>query len=274
MSEPAGPLVMGVVNVTPDSFSDGGLWVEPDRAVAHALLMLEQGADLVDVGGESTRPGADRVSADEERRRVLPVIAALAARGATVSVDTMRAGVAVEAIGAGAVIVNDVSGGLADADMVGVVAEAGVRFVVMHWRGHSRDMQTRAVYADVVAEVCDELASRVEALTSAGVAREQVVVDPGFGFAKSAEHNWSLLRHLDSITALGLPVLVGTSRKSFLTRVGLTSAQPARPPDQRDAATAATTVLAAQAGVWAVRVHDVPATRSALGVVAAVADAP
>ncbi len=274
MTGPAEPLVMGVVNVTPDSFSDGGLWADPARAAEHGRLLLAQGADLIDVGGESTRPGAERVSEAEELRRVVPVVAALTAGGATVSVDTMRATVAAEAIAAGAAIVNDVSGGLADPAMPAVVAGAGVRLVVMHWRGHSHDMQTRAVYADVVAEVRSELAARVDALTAAGVAREQLVVDPGFGFAKTAEHNWSLLRHLDDIASLGLPVLVGTSRKTFLGRVGLAPGQDPRPPDQRDAGTVATTVLAAQAGVWAVRVHDVPGTVAALGVVAETASAP
>jgi dihydropteroate synthase len=272
--DPARPLVMGVVNVTPDSFSDGGQWFEPDAAIEHGLLMLAQGADLIDVGGESTRPGAERPSQDEELRRVIPVVTGLVARGAAVSIDTMRAGVAAAAVQAGARTVNDVSGGLADPDMAAVVADSGVRLVVMHWRGHSKDMQSRAVYADVVQEVCDELASRVESLTGAGVAREQIVLDPGFGFAKRAVHNWSLLRHLDRVVALGLPVLVGTSRKTFLGRVGITDMQTTRPPDQRDAVTAATTVLAAQAGVWGVRVHDVPATMDALGVVTEVSAAP
>lgn len=270
----ARPVVMGVLNVTPDSFSDGGLWLEPEMAVEHGLLMMAQGADMLDVGGESTRPGAQRPSRDEELRRVIPVVAALASRGATVSVDTMRADVAAEAVGAGATVVNDVSGGAADPGMAAFVAESGVRFVVMHWRGHSHDMQSRASYVDVVAEVRDELATRVAALLEAGVTREQLVVDPGFGFAKNAAHNWSLLRHLDAFADLGLPVLVGTSRKTFLGRIGMSAGQTTRPPDQRDAATAATTVLAAQAGVWGVRVHDVPATMDALAVVAQVAAAP
>ena len=267
------PLVMGVVNVTPDSFSDGGQWFEPEAAVTHGRELLAQGADLLDVGGESTRPGADRPPVEEELRRVLPVIEALAAEGATVSVDTMRAEVAVRAIEAGARIVNDVSGGLADPAMATVAAESGLPFIVMHWRGHSRDMQDRAVYSDVAAEVCAELEERVEHLLAAGVARENLVLDPGFGFAKLAAHNWSLLRHLEQVVGLGYPVLVGTSRKAFLGRLGLPEGSDPRPPRERDAATAATSVYAALAGVWAVRVHHVPPTLDALRVAAAVTGA-
>ena len=268
------PLVMGVVNVTPDSFSDGGQWFEPEAAVTHGRELLAQGADLLDVGGESTRPGADRPPVEEELRRVLPVIEALAAEGATVSVDTMRAEVAVRAIEAGARIVNDVSGGLADPAMATVAAESGLPFIAMHWRGHSRDMQDRAVYSDVAAEVCAELEERVEHLLAAGVARENLVLDPGFGFAKLAAHNWSLLRHLEQVVGLGYPVLVGTSRKAFLGRLGLPEGSDPRPPRERDAATAATSVYAALAGVWAVRVHHVPPTLDALRVAAAVTGAP
>ena len=267
------PLVMGVVNVTPDSFSVGGQWFEPEAAVTHGRELLAQGADLLDVGGESTRPGADRPPVEEELRRVLPVIEALAAEGATVSVDTMRAEVAVRAIEAGARIVNDVSGGLADPAMATVAAESGLPFIVMHWRGHSRDMQDRAVYSDVAAEVCAELEERVEHLLAAGVARENLVLDPGFGFAKLAAHNWSLLRHLEQVVGLGYPVLVGTSRKAFLGRLGLPEGSDPRPPRERDAATAATSVYAALAGVWAVRVHHVPPTLDALRVAAAVTGA-
>lgn len=268
------PLVMGVVNVTPDSFSDGGQWFEPEAAVTHGRELLAQGADLLDVGGESTRPGADRPPVEEELRRVLPVIEALAAEGATVSVDTMRAEVAVRAIEAGARLINDVSGGLADPAMATVAAESGLPFIAMHWRGHSRDMQDRAVYSDVPAEVCAELEERVEHLLAAGVARENLVLDPGFGFAKLAAHNWSLLRHLEQVVGLGYPVLVGTSRKAFLGRLGLPEGSDPRPPRERDAATAATSVYAALAGVWAVRVHDVPPTLDALRVAAAVTGAP
>jgi dihydropteroate synthase len=267
------PVVMGVVNVTPDSFSDGGEWFEPAQAVAHGHELLAQGADVLDVGGESTRPGAQRPSVDEELRRVLPVVAELAAAGAVVSVDTMRATVAQQALAAGAAMVNDVSGGLADPDMPALVAEAGVPFVVMHWRGHSVDMQSRATYHDVVAEVGRELLTRVDALTAAGVDDGHLVLDPGFGFAKLAEHNWTLLRRLDEVVALGYPVLVGTSRKGFLARVGLPDDAPSRPPRERDVATAATSVAAAGAGAWGLRVHDVTPTLDALRVQQAIDEA-
>jgi dihydropteroate synthase len=262
-------LVMGVVNVTPDSFSDGGMWFTPDAAVAHGVELMEQGADLLDVGGESTRPGAERVSEEEELRRVIPVIRELARGGARVSVDTMRASVAAQALEVGASIVNDVSGGLADASMARVVADAGVPFVVMHWRGHSQTMQDHASYQDVVAEVCRELTDRMDDLCAQGVARDQLILDPGFGFAKLAEHNWSLLAHLDAVQSLGQPVLVGASRKTFLGRLGVPADGGVRPPLQRDAATAATTVIAGLAGVWGVRVHDVSSSVDALRVVAA-----
>lgn len=260
---------MGVVNVTPDSFSDGGRWFDADAAIAHGRELLAQGADLLDVGGESTRPGAQRPDEQEELRRVLPVVTELAAEGAWVSVDTMRSAVAARAVDHGARIVNDVSGGLADPAMARVVAGLSVPFVAMHWRGHSHDMQTRAVYADVVAEVRDELLARVEALVAAGVAPEHVVLDPGLGFAKTPEHNWQLLASLRDLVRLGHPVLVGTSRKRFLGDIGAGPDGPL-PPEQRDAATAATSVLLAQDDVWAVRVHDIPSTRAAVEVVAAV----
>ena len=263
-------LVMGVVNVTPDSFSDGGMWFTTGAAVSHGLDLLEQGADILDVGGESTRPGADRPIREEELHRVIPVIRELSRAGARVSVDTMRASVAAQAIEAGASIVNDVSGGLADPEMAGVVAAAGVPFVVMHWRGHSDTMQDRASYVDVVADVCQALSERVNDLCDRGVGRDQLILDPGFGFAKLSEHNWSLLAHLDALQSLGLPVLVGTSRKTFLGALGVSEGEAPRPPDQRDAATAATTVIAGLAGVWGVRVHDVASSFDALRVVAAV----
>jgi dihydropteroate synthase len=269
-----GTLVMGVVNVTPDSFSDGGKWFTKGAAVAHGLDLLEQGADILDVGGESTRPGADRPIREEELHRVIPVIRELSRAGARVSVDTMRASVAGKAVEAGASIVNDVSGGLADPDMARVVAEAGVLFVVMHWRGHSDRMQDRALYNDVVADVCRELSERVSDLCARGVGRDQLILDPGFGFAKLPEHNWSLLAHLDALQALGFPVLVGTSRKTFLGSVGVSEGGMPRPPVQRDARTAATTVIAGLAGVWGVRVHDVASSIDALRVVAAVEAAP
>ncbi len=255
--------VIGVLNVTPDSFSDGGRYSTTGAAVTHGLKLLSQGADLVDVGGESTRPGAPRVGVERELRRVLPVITALAAAGAEVSVDTTRAVVARAAVEAGAVLVNDVSGGLADPDMLPVVAELGSPYVVMHWRGHAADMQDRAVYADVVAEVLAELQQRLDACVAAGV--RDVVVDPGLGFAKRSEHNWALLRALPQLAALGCPLLVGASRKGFLGEL-----LDGREPQGRDAATAALTVYAAQAGAWAVRVHDVAASADAVRVVQAV----
>ncbi|MPQ98162.1 dihydropteroate synthase [Modestobacter sp. I12A-02628] len=261
---------MGVLNVTPDSFSDGGCFADTASAVAHGLAMTAAGADYVDVGGESTRPGADRVAAGEECRRVLPVVSELVAAGVRVSVDTTRAEVAAAALEAGAVLVNDVSGGLADAGMAPLVAEAGVPWVLMHWRGHSREMQAAAHYGDVVTEVCAELTARVEDVVAAGVAPEQIVLDPGLGFAKGAAHNWSLIAGLDRMVALGLPVLLGASRKSFLGRLLAAPDGTPRPADERDAATLATTVLAAQAGVWGVRVHDAGPSVDAVRTVAAV----
>ncbi|MGD8149192.1 dihydropteroate synthase [Ornithinimicrobium sp. Y1694] len=271
---PAPTRIMGVLNVTPDSFSDGGRWLDHAAAVEHGRRMMAEGADLVDVGGESTRPGSVRPSEQEELDRVLPVVEELVGHGIPVSIDTMRATVAAAAVGAGAALVNDVSGGLADDAMPSTVAGLGVPFVAMHWRGLLADPQEEPHYEDVVGEVRDELAARVEALVEEGIARELVVLDPGFGFSKDAGHNWLLLRGLSAITGLGLPVLVGTSRKRFLGRLPLHTAAPAEPrtdgeptpPDERDAATAATSLLAAQAGAWAVRVHDIPSTRDALAV--------
>ncbi len=267
------PVVMGVVNVTPDSFSDGGEWFEPEAAVAHGRELVAAGADLLDVGGESTRPGAQRPSPEEELRRVLPVVSELAAAGATVSIDTMRADVAAQALAAGATLVNDVSGGLADPGMVEVVAAAGVPFVVMHWRGHSRDMQSRASYADVVADVCERLSARAEELVASGVERGGLVLDPGFGFAKLAAHNWSLLKGLPEVLALGYPVLVGTSRKAFLGRVGVPEGGDPRPPLERDVATAVTSAHAAALGAWGVRVHNVAPTLDAMRVSQAIQEA-
>ena len=261
---PGRPLVMGVVNVTPDSFSDGGAWFTPEAAIAHGRELVEQGADLLDVGGESTRPGAVRPSPAEELRRVLPVVDGLSAL-APVSIDTMRAETAAAALDAGASLVNDVSGGLADPDMGPLVAERRVPVVAMHWRGPSADMQDRARYDDVVDDVRRELAERVEALVGAGIRPEDVLLDPGLGFAKLAAHNWELLRRLDEIAALGHRLVLGTSRKRFLGLVGRTPATE-RPPLARAVATAATTLYAAQRGVWAVRVHDVAGTVDALDV--------
>jgi dihydropteroate synthase len=250
---------MGVLNVTPDSFSDGGDHATLDSAVAFGLELHRAGADLVDVGGESTRPGAQRVPAEVERARVEPVVAALTAHGVPCSVDTMRAEVARAAVTAGAVLVNDVSGGLADPAMLATVADLGVAFVAMHWRGHSAGMQEHARYHDVVTEVCAELGERLEACHRAGV--REVVVDPGLGFAKDPEHNWALLQALPRLQELG-PVLLGASRKRFLGEL-----LDGRPPRERDAATTAVTVVAAQAGCWGVRVHAVGASADAVRVV-------
>ncbi|MFC7308322.1 dihydropteroate synthase [Streptomyces monticola] len=262
--------VMGVVNVTPDSFSDGGRWFDTTAAVKHGLDLVSEGADLVDVGGESTRPGASRVDEAEELRRVVPVVRGLASEGVTVSVDTMRARVAEQALAAGAVLVNDVSGGLADPAMIPTVAAAGAPFVVMHWRGFSEDMNSRAVYEDVLAEVVAELHARVEAVVAGGVAPERIVVDPGLGFAKQADHDLTLLAGMKELRSLGRPVLVAASRKRFLGRV-LAGPDAAPPPArERDAATAAVSAIAAHEGAWAVRVHEVRATADAVRVARAV----
>ncbi|WP_328311325.1 dihydropteroate synthase [Streptomyces sp. NBC_00442] len=262
--------VMGVVNVTPDSFSDGGRWFDTSIAVKRGLDLVTEGADLVDVGGESTRPGASRVDEAEELRRVVPVVRGLVAEGVTVSVDTMRARVAEQAITAGAVLVNDVSGGLADPAMIPAVADTGAPFVVMHWRGFSQDMNSRAVYADVVSEVVAELRLRVEAVIEGGIAPERLVIDPGLGFAKQAGHDLALVAHLARLRALGHPVLVAASRKRFLGHV-LAGEEGAPPPArERDAATAAVSAIAAHEGAWAVRVHEVRATADAVRVARAV----
>ncbi|MFV0128503.1 dihydropteroate synthase [Streptomyces sp. HMX112] len=261
---------MGVVNVTPDSFSDGGRWFDTTAAVKHGIELVAQGADLVDVGGESTRPGATRVDEDEELRRVVPVVRSLAAEGVTVSVDTMRASVARRAVEAGAVLVNDVSGGLADPAMVPSVAAAEVPFVVMHWRGFSENMNSLAVYDDVVREVATELRARVDAVVGGGIDPERIVVDPGLGFAKQAAHDLALVAHLADLRALGRPLLVAASRKRFLGHV-LAGAGAAPPPArERDAATAAVSAIAAYEGAWAVRVHEVRATADAVRVARAV----
>lgn len=268
-------LVMGVVNVTPDSFSDGGAWFDPEKAIRHGRDLVAEGADIIDVGGESTRPGAQRVSLEEELRRVVPVIKALAAENVPVSVDTMRAEVAEAAVAGGARLVNDVSGGLADPGMPQVVAATGVPYVVMHWRGHSHDMQTRAVYADVVREVREELLRRVDAVLDEGVDPSMIVLDPGLGFAKSpkAGHNWALLAHLDAFTATGYPVLVGASRKSFLTALLADPDGTRRPFAECDDASVAITSLVAAAGAWCVRVHRVRPNVDAVRVAAAVSAA-
>ncbi|MFL6159937.1 MAG: dihydropteroate synthase [Marmoricola sp.] len=261
------PLVMGVVNVTPDSFSDGGRFTEVDTAVAHGVSLLTAGADLLDIGGESTRPGATRPLVAEELARVVPVISELVAAGATVSVDTMRSEVAAAALAAGATLVNDVSGGLADPAVLDVVAEHGAAYVAMHWRAHATEMQSRATYDDVVAEVRDELAARAEAALGAGIAADRLAIDPGLGFAKTADHNWELLAHLDALDGLGFPVLLGSSRKSFLGTLLADADGTPRPVTDREDANVALTTLAAAAGVWAVRVHEVRGSVDALKVV-------
>nr|WP_214107503.1 dihydropteroate synthase [Acrocarpospora catenulata] len=260
---------MGVVNVTPDSFSDGGRWFDVDAAVARGLELVAEGADLVDVGGESTRPGAARVPLEEELRRVTPVIRALSQAGVVVSVDTMRAEVAEAALAAGARLVNDVSGGLADPVMPRVVAAARVPYVVMHWRGHSRDMDSRAIYADVVTEVAEELRKRVDSVLAEGVGEEQIVLDPGLGFSKQPEHNWELLAGLPALAELGHPLIVGASRKRFLGRLLADQDGAPRSFDQSDDATLAVTALAARAGAWCVRVHEVRPNADAVRVAAA-----
>ncbi|MCX4469646.1 dihydropteroate synthase [Micromonospora sp. NBC_01655] len=260
------PVVMGVLNVTPDSFSDGGRYADLDAAVAHGVRLAADGAHLVDVGGESTRPGADRVDAGTEAARVVPVIRQLAVAGVPVSIDTSRARVAEAALSAGALVVNDVSGGLADPDMARVVRDAGCPWVLMHWRGHSRGMRDLAHYTDVVTDVRTELAQRVDAALAAGVAADRIVVDPGLGFAKTAEHNWQLTARLPELLALGFPLLFGASRKSYLGRLLADADGVPRPTAGREAATAATSLLAVAAGAWGVRVHDVLGTVDALAV--------
>ena len=257
---------MGVLNVTPDSFSDGGRYTDLAAAVEHGIAMRRDGADLVDVGGESTRPGAGRVDAATETARVLPVIRELARVGIPVSIDTTRAAVAAAALDAGAVLVNDVSGGLADAGMAALVRDAACPWILMHWRGHSRTMAELASYRDVVAEVRDELRERVDAAVAAGVDPGRLILDPGIGFAKNAAHNWALSAHLDELIALGFPVLFAASRKSYLGRLLAGPDGEPRPVDGREAATIATSVLAVAAGAWGVRVHDVRATSDALAV--------
>ncbi len=263
---PARTLVMGVLNVTEDSFSDGGLWADADAAIAHAFDMVAEGADIIDVGGESTRPGSARVPERVELERVVPVVRALADAGVAVSVDTTRATVAEASIAGGASWINDVSGGLADPAMLPAVADGGCGYITMHWRGHATEMDSRAVYTDVVAEVRDELAERRDAALAAGIDAGRLVLDPGFGFAKTGEHNWALLAHLDALMALGFPLLVAVSRKRFLGSL-LADADGPRPPRERDDATAALTALVAQRGVWGVRTHSVRQHRDAIEVV-------
>jgi dihydropteroate synthase len=270
-------LVMGVLNVTPDSFSDGGRWLDPGAAVEHGLVMVAEGADLVDVGGESTRPGAARVEEDEELRRTLPVVRALAAAGVVVSIDTMRAAVAEAALDAGAALVNDVSGGHWDRRMPALLARSRVPFVAMHWRG-AQDPDRRpahddgAAYRDVVAEVAAELRESLDVLARAGVDPGRVVLDPGLGFSKNAAHNWALLAGLESLVRIGPPVLIGASRKRFLGSLLAGPEGKPAPVESRDDATAAISALAALAGVWCVRVHAVRPSVDAVRVAAAVSE--
>jgi dihydropteroate synthase len=248
-------LVMGILNVTPDSFADGGINFETHIAIARGLEMIDEGVDIIDIGGESTRPGAERISALEEQVRVIPVIEGLAGHGVTISVDTMRAETARLAVRAGASIVNDVSGGAADAEMFATVAELGCKYTLMHWRGHSVDMNSKAIYIDVVSEVIEEVTLQLDKALAAGIKRENIILDPGIGFAKDAEHNWEILKRIDEFIALGYPVLIGHSRKRFL---GGDS------PDSREVATVAITQSLVGKGIWAVRVHGVKANKDVI----------
>ena len=258
-------VVMGVLNVTPDSFSDGGKWLDVESAVARGRYLVEQGADLVDVGGESTRPGATRVDADEELSRVLPVVQRLVAEGIPVSIDTVRASVASECLGAGACLVNDVSGGLADPDMLALMAQVTAPLVVMHWRGPSAQMDLLALYSDVVHDVVTELYARILAATEAHIDPARLIVDPGLGFAKTAQHNWEILRRVEALVAMGHPVLIGASRKRFLGEL-LGDASGPRDMCGRDIATDVISGMIASAGVWAVRVHEPRGSRDAIEV--------
>lgn len=262
MNVTAAPIVMGILNVTPDSFADGGRHFSIESALVRAEEMILEGVDIIDVGGESTRPGAERVSAAEEESRVIPVVKALSEFNATISVDTMRASVARSAIAAGATFVNDVSGGLADPEMATVIANhPQVQYIVMHWRGHSENMNQLAKYGDVVAEVKSELDERVIALTKLGVREEQIILDPGIGFAKLSTHNWQLLRNIDRLSLLGFPLLVGASRKRFLGELlGGVS------PDEREFASVSLTALLTQAGIWGIRTHSVKPHKEAISV--------
>ncbi|WP_037178158.1 dihydropteroate synthase [Rhodococcoides fascians] len=271
-SIPSAPVVMGVLNVTADSFSDGGRYLDVDAAVEHGLAMHRRGVDVVDIGGESTRPGADRIDPVLEAERVVPVIAALAAEGVVTSVDTMRASVAEAAIEAGVSIVNDVSGGRADSAMAGVVADGGLPWILMHWRAAGSEYRHSGPadrYDDVVADVRSELLEQVDRAVAAGVDESALVLDPGLGFAKNAQHNWQLLRGLPELVAAGFPVLVGASRKRFLGSLLADEDGSPRPPDGREIATAVVSALAVAGGAWGVRVHDVQASLDAVAVVKA-----
>jgi len=266
LAQLARTLVIGVVNVTPDSFSDGGQHASKQAAIQHGLSLAADGADIVDVGGESTRPGADRVTTDEELTRVIPVVQGLVEAGVVVSVDTMRAAVATQAIAAGAQLINDVSGGQADGSMLATIADANVPFVMMHWRGHSDRMAQLTQYLDVTSDVCAELQAQLESAVSAGVASQRIVLDPGIGFAKTPDQNWPLLAQIAKLQELGHPILVGASRKRFIGEL-LADENGPRAVDLRESATTAITTIMAQHQVWAVRVHDVSAARDAIAVV-------
>lgn len=269
MSSSARPLIFGVLNVTPDSFSDGGQFLEPEAAIAQAQRLIAEGADVIDVGGESTRPGAKRVSIEEEQRRVLPVIEALTGHGFTVSIDTVHAGTASKAVAAGATYINDVSGGTADPQMLSVAAQSGAGLVLMHWRGIPDPGHSKSNYADVVIEVRDELAALAEAAIAAGVARDRIILDPGLGFDKTAEQGWELIANLDALAELGFPLLIGVSRKRMLAETLGKAASMA----DRDLATAVVSAEAARNGAWGVRVHNVAATANALAVQQALSNA-
>jgi len=259
-------LVMGVLNVTPDSFSDGGRFNNAQIATNHALKMIKDGADIIDIGGESTRPGSERISVQEELDRVLPVISALKDAGTAISIDTMRVEVAKAAIEAGACIVNDVSGGKADPEMLGYVATLTTPYILMHWRGPSNVMNTLTTYNDVVADVTKEISDQVEVAVSAGITRERIAIDPGIGFAKTVDQNWPILKHLNVLEELGLPILMGASRKKFLGELLAVDGVP-RDSDERESATTAISTLMAARGLWAVRVHEVKSSSDAVAVV-------
>lgn len=260
--------VMGIINVTPDSFSDGGRFHDVDAAVRRGHELVRDGADILDIGGESTRPGAQRVSEAEELARVVPVVEGLARSGFPVSVDTMRASVARQAVAAGAVIVNDVSGGLADPEMLPFLAEADVTCVLMHWRAHSTRMADFCYYDSVVDDVCAELRGRVDAALAAGVRAERIVLDPGLGFAKNATQSWELLASLARLRDLGFPILVGASRKRFLAEAAMYGRRVADIPADRDEASDAVAAIAAAEGAWGVRVHSVSGAAAASRVAA------
>jgi dihydropteroate synthase len=259
-------LVMGVLNVTPDSFSDGGRFNDPDIATNHALQMIKDGADIIDIGGESTRPGSERISAQVELDRVLPVISALADSGVAISIDTMRVEVAQAAVAAGACMVNDVSGGKSDPTILDYVASLNTPYILMHWRGPSNIMNTLTDYQDVVADVTNEISKQVDVAVAAGIARERIAIDPGIGFAKTVDQNWPILKHLDVLEELGLPILMGASRKKFLGELLVKDGVP-RNSDERESATTAISTLMAARGLWAVRVHDVKSSSDAVAVV-------